>query len=174
MRCFPAAMRMPHLQCTWLASAYSNRHACTRPLTTAALALVVCCTCEPPQPVTSSPLGLQGVFGALSVINSFPSERVLVLRERAAGTYSASAYFIAKSSVDLVMQVSPQAHGSVFLPNFWKYHPPTAVTSTGRGWHFWLFGQNQEPCRQAAHVMQTCHAMQTCSRLLVPHSVLRK
>jgi ABC-type multidrug transport system permease subunit len=39
----------------------------------------------------------QGVFGALLVINSFPSERVLVLRERAAGTYCVSAYLMATS-----------------------------------------------------------------------------
>ena len=35
----------------------------------------------------------QGVFGAMTVINSFPSERLLVLRERAAGTYYVSAYY---------------------------------------------------------------------------------
>lgn len=38
----------------------------------------------------------QGVFGALTVINSFPSERVLILRERAAGMYYSSAYYMAK------------------------------------------------------------------------------
>jgi hypothetical protein len=36
------------------------------------------------------------MFGALIVINSFPSERMLSLRERAAGTYHVSAYFLAK------------------------------------------------------------------------------
>ena len=59
----------------------------------------------------------QGIFGALSVINTFPSERVLVLRERAAGTYSASAYFVAKSSVDLVMQVRPSLQVAQSLMN---------------------------------------------------------
>jgi ATP-binding cassette subfamily G (WHITE) protein 2 len=39
------------------------------------------------------------------VINSFPSERLLVLRERAAGTYYASAYFAAKVVVDCAMQL---------------------------------------------------------------------
>jgi ATP-binding cassette subfamily G (WHITE) protein 2 len=42
----------------------------------------------------------KGIFAALSVINSFPSERRLVLRERAAGTYHVSAYFLAKNLVD--------------------------------------------------------------------------
>lgn len=33
----------------------------------------------------------QGIFGALILINSFPAERELSLRERASGTYYASA-----------------------------------------------------------------------------------
>ncbi|KAJ2992483.1 hypothetical protein HDV02_003047 [Globomyces sp. JEL0801] len=48
----------------------------------------------------------QGVFAAMSVINSFPSERRLVLRERAAGTYHVSAYFLAKNLVDAAIQIS--------------------------------------------------------------------
>lgn len=48
----------------------------------------------------------QGIFAALSVINSFPSERRLVLRERAAGTYYVSAYFLAKNLVDAAIQLS--------------------------------------------------------------------
>jgi hypothetical protein len=39
------------------------------------------------------------------VINSFPSERMLVLRERAAGTYYASAYFMAKTTSDTLVQL---------------------------------------------------------------------
>jgi ATP-binding cassette subfamily G (WHITE) protein 2 len=46
----------------------------------------------------------QGVFGALMVINSFPVERTLTLRERASGTYFASAYFIAKIIADTLVQ----------------------------------------------------------------------
>lgn len=46
----------------------------------------------------------QGIFGALAAINSFPSERALALRERAAGMYCASAYFMAKSAADLWSQ----------------------------------------------------------------------
>eukprot|EP00299_Pterocystis_sp_00344_P019877 c9825_g2_i1.p1 GENE.c9825_g2_i1~~c9825_g2_i1.p1 ORF type:complete len:636 (-),score=175.65 c9825_g2_i1:75-1727(-) len=47
----------------------------------------------------------QGVFGSLAVLNSFPSERALSLRERAAGTYNVSAYFLAKSLVDAAIQL---------------------------------------------------------------------
>jgi ATP-binding cassette subfamily G (WHITE) protein 2 len=47
----------------------------------------------------------QGVFGALMVINSFPVERTLTLRERASGTYFASAYFIAKIVAETLLQI---------------------------------------------------------------------
>jgi hypothetical protein len=47
----------------------------------------------------------QGIFGALMVINSFPVERALTLRERASGTYFASAYFIAKIFADTLVQL---------------------------------------------------------------------
>lgn len=47
----------------------------------------------------------QGVFGALTVINSFPVERTLTLRERASGAYYVSAYFIAKILSDLLVQL---------------------------------------------------------------------
>ena len=40
-------------------------------------------------------------------MNSFPSERSLVLRERAAGTYYISAYFMAKTVADSVFQIFP-------------------------------------------------------------------
>jgi len=44
----------------------------------------------------------QGIFAALMLINSFPSERAITLRERAAGTYYVSAYFLSKSVIELV------------------------------------------------------------------------
>ena len=47
----------------------------------------------------------QGVFGALTVINAFPVERTLTLRERASGTYFASAYFVAKVFSDTLVQL---------------------------------------------------------------------
>jgi ATP-binding cassette subfamily G (WHITE) protein 2 len=45
------------------------------------------------------------MFGALSLINSFPSERTLTLRERAAGSYYVSAYFVAKSMAESIFQL---------------------------------------------------------------------
>jgi hypothetical protein len=47
----------------------------------------------------------QGIFGAMQVINSFPAERILSLRERASGTYHASAYFMAKNAAELPFQM---------------------------------------------------------------------
>ncbi len=55
-----------------------------------------------PHHTTLSHLILQGIFGALMVINSFPAERTLSLRERAAGSYYVSAYFLAKSTAEMV------------------------------------------------------------------------
>lgn len=48
----------------------------------------------------------QGVFGALIVINSFPSERKIILRERAAGSYYVSAYYMAKIVSEMILQVT--------------------------------------------------------------------
>lgn len=47
----------------------------------------------------------QGIFGALMVINSFPVERALSLRERASGTYFASSYFISKILAETIVQI---------------------------------------------------------------------
>eukprot|EP00245_Coleochaete_scutata_P004681 TRINITY_DN1751_c0_g1_i1.p1 TRINITY_DN1751_c0_g1~~TRINITY_DN1751_c0_g1_i1.p1 ORF type:complete len:601 (+),score=90.96 TRINITY_DN1751_c0_g1_i1:314-2116(+) len=47
----------------------------------------------------------QGMFGALQTINSFPAERILTLRERAAGTYYVSAYFLAKIAAETLTQL---------------------------------------------------------------------
>jgi len=47
----------------------------------------------------------QGVFGALISIDLFPRERVVVLRERAAGTYHVSVYFVAKILAELPVQL---------------------------------------------------------------------
>eukprot|EP01113_Clastostelium_recurvatum_P040178 TRINITY_DN6221_c1_g2_i1.p1 TRINITY_DN6221_c1_g2~~TRINITY_DN6221_c1_g2_i1.p1 ORF type:complete len:672 (-),score=98.76 TRINITY_DN6221_c1_g2_i1:16-2031(-) len=48
----------------------------------------------------------QGVFGALIVINSFPTERKIILRERAAGSYFVSAYYVAKICAEMLLQVT--------------------------------------------------------------------
>lgn len=46
------------------------------------------------------------MFGAMIVINLFPAERKIVLRERAAGSYFVSAYYLAKMMADTIIQVS--------------------------------------------------------------------
>lgn len=47
----------------------------------------------------------QGVFGALMTINVFPAERVVIVRERLAGMYYSSAYFVAKCVTEVVTQL---------------------------------------------------------------------
>jgi ATP-binding cassette subfamily G (WHITE) protein 2 len=47
----------------------------------------------------------QGIIGALQMINSFPGERAIMLRERAAGAYTISSYFLAKTAVDFLTQL---------------------------------------------------------------------
>jgi len=47
----------------------------------------------------------QGVFGALILLNTLPRERLLVLRERAAGTYYVSAYFVSKILIEGLAQI---------------------------------------------------------------------
>lgn len=44
----------------------------------------------------------QGIVASLQTISRFPSERAIILRERAAGAYHVSAYFAARSCVDIV------------------------------------------------------------------------
>jgi len=48
----------------------------------------------------------QGVFSALILINSFPSERLIVLRERASGAYYVSAYYVAKMLAEVAVQLA--------------------------------------------------------------------
>lgn len=47
----------------------------------------------------------QGIFAALLAVNSYPQDRNVVLRERAAGTYYVSAYFLAKNAVETLVQM---------------------------------------------------------------------
>jgi ATP-binding cassette subfamily G (WHITE) protein 2 len=44
----------------------------------------------------------QGIVASLQTISRFPSERAIILRERAAGSYHVSAYFAARTVVDFV------------------------------------------------------------------------
>lgn len=47
----------------------------------------------------------QGIFGALLAVTSFPLERAIVLRERSAGTYFVSSYFLAKITAETIIQL---------------------------------------------------------------------
>ena len=47
----------------------------------------------------------QGIVASLQGSHSFPLERALMLRERAAGTYYVSAYFLSKTVADMVVQI---------------------------------------------------------------------
>jgi ATP-binding cassette subfamily G (WHITE) protein 2 len=49
----------------------------------------------------------QGVIASLQGCFSFPQERALIIRERSAGTYYVSAYFLAKSMADMMVQSVP-------------------------------------------------------------------
>lgn len=49
----------------------------------------------------------QGIVGSLQAINSFPAERAIMLRERQAGTYQVSSYFMAKTATDILTQLWP-------------------------------------------------------------------
>lgn len=49
----------------------------------------------------------QGIFGSMQVVNTFPSERAIMLRERSAGAYYVSSYYAAKSAVDMLSQIWP-------------------------------------------------------------------
>ena len=60
----------------------------------------------------------QGVVSSLQGTYAFPMERALMLRERAAGTYYVSAYFLAKTSVDSVFQlIAPFIYTAIVYPN---------------------------------------------------------
>lgn len=47
----------------------------------------------------------QGVVSAMMIVNHYPAERAVVLRERAAGTYQVSAYFLSKVVTDVVFNL---------------------------------------------------------------------
>lgn len=68
----------------------------------------------------------QGIIGSLQSINSFPSERAIMLRERQAGTYQVSSYFAAKSLVDIVTQLWPPILFSCIVYPLIGYHHTAA------------------------------------------------
>uniref|UniRef100_A0A7S3M955 ABC transporter domain-containing protein n=1 Tax=Spumella elongata TaxID=89044 RepID=A0A7S3M955_9STRA len=61
----------------------------------------------------------QGVASSLQCINSFPSERAIMLRERQAGAYTTLAYFTAKTIVDtFVLMWQPILFSVIVYPMF--------------------------------------------------------
>ena len=49
----------------------------------------------------------QGIVSSLQGMHSFPLERAIMLRERSAGSYHVSAYFLAKTISDMFVQLFP-------------------------------------------------------------------
>ena len=49
----------------------------------------------------------QGIINSIQAVNSFPWERAIMLRERQAGSYKVSSYFLAKTTVDVLTQIWP-------------------------------------------------------------------
>ncbi|CAM9242392.1 unnamed protein product, partial [Phaeothamnion confervicola] len=84
----------------------------------------------------------QGLFGALTTINSFPGERMLALRERAAGTYFASAYFCAKVLSETLTQLILPVIFSVIVYFLVGLRPSTS--------HFFIFVTFMSLCSLAA------------------------
>lgn len=60
---------------------------------------------EPRQAVLFFCVINQGMFAALMIVNSFPDERAITLRERAAGAYKVSAYFLSKSLAEVIVTI---------------------------------------------------------------------
>ena len=59
----------------------------------------------------------QGVVSTLQGTYSFPTERAIMLRERASGSYYVSAYFLAKSTVELFFQLpAPMIYAAFTVP----------------------------------------------------------
>jgi len=98
------------------------------------------------------------------VINAFPSERLLVLRERAAGTYYASAYFMAKITAETATQLPIPIIFSAIV--YWLVGlQPTASK-------FFIFTAFMLLCNLAGKLQLCCyyrHSAQTvtCSFVLV-------
>ena len=59
----------------------------------------------------------QTINAVLAVINVFPKEKVIVLRERAASAYDTSSYFLAKFCVEIPLNILPTLIFSIII--FW-------------------------------------------------------
>lgn len=66
---------------------------------------------------------IQGVVASIQATHSIPLERVRVLRERAAGSYNISAYFVARTIADLCFQIWPPIIFSIICYPLIGYQP---------------------------------------------------
>jgi ATP-binding cassette subfamily G (WHITE) protein 2 len=57
----------------------------------------------------------QGVVGSIQTVTSFPSERAIMLRERASGSYQTSSYFLAKTTSDFITSTWTPAVFSIIV-----------------------------------------------------------
>lgn len=58
----------------------------------------------------------QGVVSSLQGTYAFPLERALMLRERSAGSYYVSAYFLSKANMDMLIQLVNPIIFSMYVP----------------------------------------------------------
>jgi len=59
----------------------------------------------------------EGIVASMQGSHSFPLERAIMLRERAAGSYDVSAYFLSKTITDMITQlVSPILYSCIVYP----------------------------------------------------------
>ena len=92
----------------------------------------------------------QGVVASLQGTFAFPMERALMLRERAAGTYHVSAYFMAKTLVETVFQLPPPVFFSMMVYPLCGLNP--------RWDKFFIFLANMILCNIAATSLATTFA----------------
>jgi hypothetical protein len=74
----------------------------------------------------------QGIVASLQTISSFPIERAIILRERAAGAYNVSAYFMARTCADfLTTSWGPTLFCAIVYPTIgYQREWPIAVTDS--------------------------------------------
>lgn len=76
----------------------------------------------------------QGVLASLQTINAIPKERAVMLRERAAGSYYVSAYYLSKTFVDMATNILGPSIFSVVVYFLIGYQ-----NSADKFFTFWIF-----------------------------------
>jgi ATP-binding cassette subfamily G (WHITE) protein 2 len=72
----------------------------------------------------------QGVVGALQTIIGFPSERAIMLRERQAGAYQVSTYYLARTTIDFVSTIISPVVFSAIVFSTVGYQPDSNLYGT--------------------------------------------